>query len=94
MDKAFQIFKTLKKTHPNNLNAKDEIHKIFSKCFEHNLCIRQKDGSYKIKKTNQVVYLHPSSPFFKRSIQKIVVVDFFYTTKCYCRIVGKYFISI
>lgn len=94
MDKAFQIFKTLKKTHPNNLNAKDEIHKIFSKCFEHNLCIRQKDGSYKIKKTNQVVYLHPSSPFFKRNIQKIVVVDFFYTTKCYCRIVGKYFISI
>ncbi|KAL6122716.1 Dhx33 [Nucleospora cyclopteri] len=89
MSVAYKIYKTLKKTKTEN--GLQVVQKIFSKAFALNLCLRQKDGSYKLLNTEQIVNLHPSSGFFKRNIQKIVVVDFFYTSKLYCRIVGNYF---
>lgn len=89
MKNAHKIFKTLKRTN-NNITLED-FEKLFSNCFAHNKCIRQKDGSYKVEKTGEIAWIHPSSPFFKRNTQKIVVVDFFCTSKTYCRIIGKYY---
>ena len=99
MELACRMLKTLNKTSngddmdAGNLNADDLnlVEKIFSNCFDHNLCERAKDGSYIMKRNGLQVFIHPSSGFFKRNNKKIVVVDIFCSTKTYARIVGRYY---
>ena len=85
---ATKIFKTLNCSKEGN---QDLLNRIFSKSFEHNLCIRNEDGSYRMVRNGQILYIHPNSGFFKRKDPKIVIVDLFCTSKVYSRIVGKYF---
>lgn len=67
------------------------VERIFSFAYQHNLCERTKDGTYRHLKSNEVVWIHPSSCFFKRKDRFVVFVDAFHTTKAYARIVGRYF---
>lgn len=69
----------------------DAVMRIFSRCFEHNLCSRNTDGSYQHHRLNEKIWIHPTSGFFKRKDKKIAVVDVFCSTKAYGRIVGKYY---
>lgn len=88
LDTASKIFKTLNSSKEGDI---DLVSRVFSKSFEHNLCVRNEDGSYKMLRNSQIFYIHPSSGFFKRKDQKIVIVNLFCTTKVYSRIVGKYY---
>lgn len=88
MENTSKITSLLNKSKNGNL---DKLNRIFSNCFNHNICIRQKDGSYILEKRGSVVYIHPSSAFFKRNDKKIVLVDIFCSTKPYGRIIGKYY---
>lgn len=89
LDKAHRIFKLLNKNKKGNVEL---LEKIFSKSFEYNLSVKQTDGGYKHLETGNVVFIHPSSLFFKKNEKKIVFVDVLCTTKEYVRIVGKYFV--
>ncbi|ORD99416.1 DHX33 [Hepatospora eriocheir] len=93
MSMALQIYKSLRK----NCSVSDEnvieiLEKVFSDSFKHNLCVKSNDGSYIHQNTKQKVFIHPSSGYFKRNIRKVVIVDLFYSTKLYMRIVGNYII--
>ncbi|KAI5170004.1 ATP-dependent RNA helicase DHX8/PRP22 [Pancytospora epiphaga] len=88
MEMACRIFKALDRRQEGSI---EEFEKTFSTAFSHNLCIRENDGSFKMKRNGLKLYIHPSSAFFKRNDKKIVVVEIFCTTKNYARIVGKYF---
>lgn len=88
LDIATKIFKTLNSSKDGDL---DLVQRIFSRCFAHNLCVRNNDGAYTMVRNNQQLFIHPSSGFFKRKDPKIVVVDLFCSTKVYSRIVGKFF---
>ena len=88
MDMAYKIYKSLSKK--GDKIEIDGLNNIFSRCFSHNSCLRQADGSYMVERTGQIVWLHPSSTLFKKNFKKIVVVDFFCTTKVYCRIAGRF----
>ncbi|ELQ76018.1 DEAH-box RNA helicase [Trachipleistophora hominis] len=65
------------------------VEKAFSRSFQHNLSVLQKDGSYKMR-SGQCVYVHPSSYFFNKRVKKIVFVDVLCTSKFYVRVVGRY----
>jgi len=69
----------------------DDVQRIFSRCFEHNMCVRGTDGSYQHSGLDQKIWIHPTSGFFKRRDKKIAMVDVFCSTKAYARIVGKYY---
>ena len=88
MEMAERIFKTLNKSGKGSLET---LERVFSNCFSHNLCERVKDGSYQMRRTGLSLYIHPTSGFFKRNDQKIVVVDIFHNVKLYGRIVGKFY---
>lgn len=88
LDIATKIFKTLNHSKEGDLEL---VQRVFSRCFDHNLCTRNDDGSYRMVRNDQKFYIHPSSGFFKRKDPKIVVVDLFCSTKVYSRIVGKFF---
>lgn len=88
MEIACNMFKTLNKSRDGDSQL---VERVFSAAFSHNLCIREKDGSFTLKRNGLQIFIHPSSAFFKRNDRKIVVVDIFYTTKTYARIVGKYY---
>lgn len=89
MEAASRIISTLNTIKTGNI---DMIDKIFSDCFNHNICTRQKDGSYILERTGSVLFIHPSSSFFKRHDKKIILVDIFSSTKPFGRIIGKYLI--
>lgn len=88
MDNADRIFRRLNHSKKGGIEL---IFKIFSQCFAHNLCSRLPDGSYQHHRLDQKIFIHPTSGFFKRKDKEIVVVDVFYTSKPYARIVGSYF---
>lgn len=88
MESAHRIFKTLDHSKEQDMEV---LSRVFSRCFDHNLCSRLSDGSYEIHRLNRNIFIHPTSGFFKRKDKKIVVVDIFCTSKVYARIVGKYF---
>lgn len=85
---ADKMFNCLNKQKDGDI---DNVQRIFSKCFDHNLAIRNPDGSYSISNLEKNIYVHPSSGFFKRRDKKIVFLDIFWNTKVYGRIIGKYF---
>lgn len=89
MSIAFKIFSGMK--NKMTKGGIDDFLRLFSKCFSYNKCVRQTDGSYIHEKTGRKVWIHPSSTFFKRKVQKIVCVNFFCTSKAYCRIVGQFY---
>ncbi|KAI5148305.1 ATP-dependent RNA helicase DHX8/PRP22 [Enteropsectra breve] len=66
------------------------IEKIFSACFSHNLYFRNDDGSYSKPNSEESIFIHPTSYFFKKQEKKIVCVDVVNVGKAYARIVGKY----
>lgn len=88
MENAYKTFKNL--DHSKN-GGIEVVSKVFSRCFDHNVCTRMEDGGYQHHRLNQNIYIHPTSGFFKRKDKKIVVVDIFSTSKAYARIVGKYY---
>ncbi|AFM98070.1 HrpA-like helicase [Encephalitozoon hellem ATCC 50504] len=90
METAKKIFLGLNRKKSGDIEM---VERIFSFAYKHNLCERMKDGSYRHLGSNEVVWIHPSSCFFKRKDRFVVFVDAFYTTKAYARIVGKYFKS-
>lgn len=92
MEIATKIFKTLNKSKNESREADLETTEwIFSRCFEHNMCSRNSDGSYFLHRINRNVYVHPTSGFFKRRDKRIVLVDIFSSSKAYGKIVGKYY---
>lgn len=88
MESAHRIFKTLDHSKDGDIET---LSRVFSRCFEHNLCSRLSDGSYEIHRLKKSIFIHPTSGFFKRKDKKIVVVDVFCASKVYARIVGRYF---
>ncbi|ELA42439.1 uncharacterized protein VICG_00538, partial [Vittaforma corneae ATCC 50505] len=88
IENAYKIFKHLNHSRDGSIET---ALRVFSRCFEHNLCTRLSDGSYQHYRLNEKIYIHPTSGFFKRKDKKVVVVDVFCTTKTYARIVGKYY---
>ncbi|CAD25212.1 ATP-DEPENDENT RNA HELICASE (DEAD box family) [Encephalitozoon cuniculi GB-M1] len=88
MEIAKRIFSALNRKKDGDIEM---IERVFSLAYQHNLCERMKDGSYKHLRGGSVVWIHPSSCFFKRKDRFIVFVDIFHTTKAYARVVGRYF---
>ncbi|KAM0675126.1 hypothetical protein GVAV_001469 [Gurleya vavrai] len=91
LEKAKVIQKQLQKECGNfemKKNSIDLLEKAFSEAFKFNLAIRNDDGSYSFD--NKILYLHPSSMFFKKKIKKIVFVDLWCSTKNYARIACRY----
>ncbi|ADM11310.1 HrpA-like helicase [Encephalitozoon intestinalis ATCC 50506] len=88
MEIAKRIFSALNRKKDGDIEM---IEKVFSFAYQHNLCERMKDGSYRHLKGGSVVWIHPTSCFFKRKDRFVVFVDVFYTTKAYANIVGRYF---
>lgn len=69
----------------------DRLERIFSKCFEHNICSKAGNNQYFFERLATNIHIHPTSGFFKRSDNKIVFVNVFCGSKCYGRIIGKYY---
>jgi ATP-dependent RNA helicase DHX8/PRP22 len=89
MDTSMLIFKVLnKKKDGGNIET---VERVFSRCFSHNLCIRNSDGSYTLEKTGTKIYIHPMNAFFKRHCKRIVVMDILQTSKPYAQVVGRFF---
>lgn len=83
-----KICKSLNKSKKGNIEM---VERIFSKAFYHNVCVCNGDGSYTMKRNGTVLYVHPSSGFFRKREKEIVIVDISEGSKVYARIVGKYF---
>lgn len=89
--KGMEIGLRMLKSLNSSRSGKMELfEKIFSDCFVHNMAVRRDDGSYQVRRTGMVVYIHPSSAFFKKRKKRIVFVDVFCTTKPYARVIGEY----
>lgn len=90
-ERAKQVFFNLgKKKKGGDIET---LERVFSYSYQHNLCKRMEDGSYKHLENGDLVWIHPKSCFFKRKDNFIVFVDVFHTSKTYARIVGRYFKS-
>lgn len=88
METASRVFKQLNHSREGGM---DLVMQIFSRCFEHNMCTRNKDGSYRHHRLEKDIWIHPTSGFFRRKDKKIAVVDVFCSTKAYGRIFGTYY---
>lgn len=88
MERARQIFSTLNKGRSGDM---EDLERVFSHSYQHNLCRRTDDGSYLHVESGNTVWIHPRSCFFKRQDRFIVFVDAFCTSKTYARVVGRYF---
>ncbi|TBU05688.1 hypothetical protein CWI38_2725p0010, partial [Hamiltosporidium tvaerminnensis] len=73
--------------HPFNNTDTLTLHKVFSKAFNYNISLRQKDGSYICIRSGVKVYIHPSSACYNKRYKKIVYVDLYGGDRIYTRIV-------
>lgn len=81
MEKAMKIYSQLRK---DNKSSEDKIERVFSRAFEYNASVRQRDGSY--------VHTKSGIRFHARSRdRKIVFVDLICVSRMFSRIVGKYY---
>ncbi|KAG0441414.1 Pre-mRNA-splicing factor ATP-dependent RNA helicase DEAH10 [Dictyocoela muelleri] len=67
-----------------------KIQKIFSYCFKENASEKQSDGSYKVLSNGCIVFIHPTSLFFRKRVKKIVFYSACSTSKMYAKIVSRY----
>lgn len=88
MEQSILIYEQLCKNTIEDTDKIEVLERCFSIAFSHNLSLRQNDGSYKMK-NEEIVYIHPSSAYFKKRVKKIVFVDVFCIEKKYVRVVGK-----
>lgn len=87
LDRCILTFNQLKQKAYGNIL--ENLEKAFSDSFQHNLSILQNDSSY-LTEYGRIVFIHPSSYFFKKRVKKIVFADILCTTKAYVRIVGRF----
>lgn len=88
METARRVWLSLNRRKGGDVEA---VERIFSRAYQHNLCERMGDGSYRHLRSGDSVWIHPSSCFFKRKDKFIVFMDIFHTAKAYARLVGRYF---